>query len=54
MALQSFLEEGIRRSLEITLNSFLAGQIRRAIFGGISAAVVLFFVANRRRLDGRR
>jgi hypothetical protein len=36
--------------------SFMTGQIRSAIHGGIAiaAGIALLFVANRRRLDGER
>ena len=36
--------------------SFMTGQIRWAVYGGIAVAagVALLFIANRRRLDGGR
>jgi hypothetical protein len=44
------------QGINVLPGSFMTGQIRWAIYGGIAVAagVVLLFVANRRRLDGRR
>jgi len=49
MALQNFIEEGLRRGLEI----LLAGQIRWAVYGGIAVApgVTLLFAGQHGRLD---
>jgi hypothetical protein len=43
------------QGINILPGSFMTGQIRWAIYGGIAVAagVALLFVANRRRLDGR-
>jgi hypothetical protein len=44
------------QGINVLSGSFMTGQIRWAIYGGIAVAVgiALLFVANRRRLDGRR
>jgi hypothetical protein len=44
------------QGINVLPGSFMTGQIRWAIYGGIAVAVgiALLFVANRRRLDGRR
>lgn len=44
------------QGINILPGSFMTGQIRWAIYGGIAVAagVTLLFVANRGRLDGRR
>jgi len=44
------------QGINVLPGSFMTGQIRWAVYGGIAiaAGVALLFVANRRRLDGRR
>jgi hypothetical protein len=44
------------QGINVLPGSFMTGQIRWAVYGGIAVAagVALLFVANRRRLDGRR
>ena len=44
------------QGINVLPGSFMTGQIRWAFYGGIAIAVgiALLFVANRRRLDGRR
>jgi hypothetical protein len=44
------------QGINVLPGSFLTGQIRWAIYGGIAliAGIALLFVANRRRLDGGR
>ena len=44
------------QGINVLPGSFMTGQIRWAIYGGlaVAAGVALLFVANRRRLDGRR
>jgi hypothetical protein len=44
------------QGINVLPGSFMTGQIRWAIIGGIAvvAGIVLLVVANRRRLDGRR
>ena len=43
------------QGINVLPGSFMTGQIRRAVYGGIAVAagVALLFVANRRRLDVR-
>ena len=44
------------QGINVLPGSFMTGQIRWAIYGGIAVAagVALLFIANRRRLDGGR
>ena len=44
------------QGINILPGSFMTGQIRWAVYGGIAviAGIALLFVANRRRLDGKR
>ena len=44
------------QGINVLPGSFMTGQIRWAIMGGIAiaAGIALLFVANRRRLDGSR
>ena len=44
------------QGINVLPGSFMTGQIRWAVYGGIAVAagVTLLFVANRRRLDGGR
>lgn len=44
------------QGINVLPGSFMTGQIRWAVYGGIAVAagVALLFVASRRRLDGRR
>ena len=44
------------RGINILPGSFMTGQIRWAVCGGIAvvAGIALLFIANRRRLDGVR
>jgi hypothetical protein len=44
------------QGINVLPGSFMTGQIRWAIYGGIAviAGIVLLFVANRRRLGGGR
>jgi hypothetical protein len=44
------------QGINVLPGSFMTGQIRWAVFGGIAVAagIALLFLANRRRLDGRR
>lgn len=44
------------QGINILPGSFMTGQIRWAVYGGIAVAagIALLLVANRRRLDGRR
>jgi hypothetical protein len=44
------------QGINVLPGSFMTGQIRWAIYGGIAvvAGIALLFVANRRRLDGGR
>lgn len=44
------------QGINVLPGSFMTGQIRWAVYGGIAVAagVVLLVVANRRSLDGRR
>ena len=44
------------QGINVLPGSFMNGQIRWAIIGGIAAAakIVLMMLANRRRLDARR
>ena len=43
------------QGINVLPGSFMTGQIRWAIYGGIAiaAGIALLFVANRRKLDGR-
>jgi hypothetical protein len=43
------------QGINVLPGSFMTGQIRWAIYGGIAVAagIALLFVANRKRLDGR-
>ena len=44
------------QGINILPGSFMTGQIRWAVYGGIAvvAGLALLFVANRKRVDGRR
>jgi hypothetical protein len=44
------------QGINVLPGSFMTGQIRWAVYGGIAiaAGIVLLVVANRRRLDGGR
>ena len=44
------------QGINVLPGSFMTGQIRWAVYGGIAVAagVALSFLANRRRLDGSR
>jgi hypothetical protein len=44
------------QGINVLPGSFMTGQIRWAIYGGIAliAGIALLFVANRRRLEGGR
>jgi hypothetical protein len=44
------------QGINVLPGSFMTGQIRWAVYGGIAVAagIALLFVANRRRLDGGR
>jgi hypothetical protein len=44
------------QGINVLPGSFMTGQIRWAVYGGIAAAagVALLFIANRRKLDGGR
>jgi hypothetical protein len=44
------------QGINVLPGSFMTGQIRWAIYGGIAiiAGIALLFIANRRRLDGGR
>ena len=44
------------QGVNVLPGSFMTGQIRWAVYGGIAVAagIALLFVANRKRLDGQR
>lgn len=44
------------QGINVLPGSFMTGEIRWAVYGGIAAVagIALLFVANRRRLDGKR
>ena len=44
------------QGINVLPGSFMTGQVRWAVYGGIAVAagVALLFIANRRRLDGGR
>ena len=46
----------VLQGVNILPGSFMTGQMKWAVYGGIAAAagVALLFIANGRRLDGRR
>ncbi len=44
------------QGINVLPGSFMTGQVRWAVYGGmaVAAGIALLFVANRRGLDGRR